>query len=55
METNLPPRGNKILLDKIKELSYIKYGKDREIVEEEIMEKYKKPEPPSISPVATKI
>ncbi|MFH1454736.1 MAG: DUF87 domain-containing protein [bacterium] len=44
METNLPPRGNKILLDKIKELSYLKYGKDREEVENEIMEKYKKPE-----------
>ena len=55
METNLPPRGNKILLDKIKELSYIKYGKDRNIVEEEIMQKYKKPEPPPIPPVAGKI
>jgi len=43
METNLPPRGNKILLDKIKELSYLKYGKDRAEVEEAIMEKYKKP------------
>ena len=44
METNLPPRGNKILLDKIKELSYLKYGRDRASVEEEIMQKYKKPE-----------
>ncbi len=44
METNLPPRGTKILLDKIKELSYLKYGKDREEVENIIMEKYKKPE-----------
>lgn len=55
METNLPPRGNKILLDKIKELSYLKYGKDRNIVEEEIMQKYKKPETTPIPPVATKI
>jgi hypothetical protein len=54
METNLPPRGSKVLLDKIKELSYIKYGKDRNIVEEEIMAKYKKPEPPPI-PTTTKI
>jgi hypothetical protein len=44
METNLPPRGTKILLDKIKELSYLKYGKDRGEVESIIMEKYKKPE-----------
>jgi hypothetical protein len=44
METNLPPRGTKILLDKIKELSYLKYGKERSLVEMEIMEKYKKPE-----------
>ncbi|MCX6717864.1 MAG: DUF87 domain-containing protein, partial [Candidatus Taylorbacteria bacterium] len=55
METNLPPRGNKILLDKIKEFSYLKYGKDRNIVEEEIMAKYKKPEPPPMPPIAGKI
>jgi hypothetical protein len=46
METNLPPRGNKLLLDKIKELSYLKYGRDRAEVEEAIMEKYKKNEKP---------
>ncbi len=45
METNLPPRGSKILLDKIKQLSYLKYGKERESIEENILEKYKKPEP----------
>ena len=44
METNLPPRGTKILLDKIKELSYLKYGRYREEVESAVMEKYKKPE-----------
>ena len=44
METNLPPIGSKILLDKIKQLSYLKYGKDRAEVEETIMEKYKKSE-----------
>ena len=44
METNLPPRGSKVLLDKIKQLSYLKYGKDRAEVEEMIMEKYIKPE-----------
>jgi len=45
METNLPPRGNKILLDKIKEISYLTYGRDRNAIEEEILAKYKKPEP----------
>ena len=44
METNFPPRGTKILLDKIKELSYLKYGRNREEIESLIMEKYKKPE-----------
>jgi len=54
METNLPPRGTKILLDKIKELSYLKYGKERIMVEEEIMDKYKKPEI-KIEPLKTDI
>ncbi len=45
METNLPPRGNKFLLDKIKEISYRTYGRDRNEVEEEVLAKYKKPEP----------
>ena len=44
METNMPPRGTRFLLDKIKQLSYVKYGKDRGEVETAIMEKYKKPE-----------
>jgi len=43
METNLPPRGLKAELDKIKELSYLKYGKDRAEVESEIMQRYSKP------------
>ncbi len=42
METNLPPRGNRNLLEKIKEISYLKYGKNKEEVENMIMEKYKK-------------
>ncbi len=48
MVTNLPPRGSKILLDKIKQLSYLKFGRERSVVEEEIMEKYKKKEAPKI-------
>lgn len=39
----LPPvNGTPELVDKIKELSYLKYGRDRAEVEGEIMEKYKK-------------
>jgi hypothetical protein len=54
METNMPPRGDKILLDKIKQLSYLKYGKDRAEIEASVMEKYRKPEP-VVTPVAPKI
>jgi hypothetical protein len=54
MQTNMPPRGTKLLLDKIKELSYLKYGRDRAEVEEEILEKYKKPEVAN-NPLASKI
>ena len=45
MVTNMPPRGKSDLLDKIKQLSYLKYGKDRAEVEAMIVEKFKKPEP----------
>ena len=41
-----PPRGESALIDKIKELSYLKYGRDRALVEAEIMKKYEKKEPP---------
>jgi len=54
METNLPPRGTKILLDKIKELSYLKYGRDRAEIEEMVLEKYKKPEV-AATPVLPKV
>jgi len=47
-----PPRGDGSHIDKVKELSYLKYGQERELVEAEIMKKYeKKPvEPPPIPP-----
>ncbi|NVN96856.1 type IV secretion system DNA-binding domain-containing protein [Candidatus Nomurabacteria bacterium] len=38
---SLTPKGNTEIVDKIKELSYLKYGRDRAEVEEEIMSKYK--------------
>ncbi len=40
-----PPPGDKSKVDKLKELSYLKFGKDRAEIEAEIMEKYRKPEP----------
>ena len=35
-------KGNPEIVEKIKELSYLKYGRPREIIEQEIMEKYRK-------------
>jgi hypothetical protein len=39
--TPFPPRGNADVAEKIKELSYLKYGRPRAQVEEEIMARYK--------------
>ncbi len=36
-----PPQGNMEIVESIKELSYLKYGRDRNEVEEEIMNKYR--------------
>jgi hypothetical protein len=42
IETMAPPGGNKAVVDAIKELSYLKYGRMRALVEEEVMKKYQK-------------
>lgn len=42
IETTAPSRGNKENIAKLKELSHIKFGKDRASIEEEIMRKYEK-------------
>lgn len=42
-----PPEGGYGIAEKIKELSYLRYGRDRAEVEEEIMRKYQKREPDS--------
>lgn len=42
METLPPPSGNLGNIDKLKQLSYLKYGRDRQSVEAEILERYKK-------------
>lgn len=39
---SLTPKGNTEIVGKIKELSYLKYGRPREEVEEEIMDKYRR-------------
>ncbi len=44
-----PPIGESGHIAKVKELSYLKYGKDRELVEAEIMKKYEKKEVPPLA------
>lgn len=39
---SLTPKGNTEIVEKIKELSYLKYGRPREEIEEEIMAKYRR-------------
>ncbi|MES2436527.1 MAG: DUF87 domain-containing protein [Patescibacteria group bacterium] len=47
------PQGKKDHLEKLKELSGLKYGRDRADVEADIMLKYKKPDPvPPVAPAA---
>jgi len=40
IETLAPQKGNPSLIEKIKELSHLKYGRDRKEIEDEIMKKY---------------
>jgi len=42
IEAMRPPQGNPDIVEKIKELSYLKYGRDRAEIEDEIMRKYQK-------------
>jgi type IV secretory pathway TraG/TraD family ATPase VirD4 len=41
-----PEKGNRDQIESLKQLSFLKYGQDREIVENQILEKYKKIAPP---------
>ena len=41
IEVPSPPKGNIEQVEKLKEMSYLKYGKPREEVEKLILEKYK--------------
>jgi hypothetical protein len=38
---SLIPKGNMEMVEALKELSYLKYGRDREEIEQEIMDKYR--------------
>ena len=49
IETLPPPKGNPAVLEKLKELSHLKFGRERAQIEAEIAEKYKKA-PPLASP-----
>ncbi len=51
IEFTWPPKGNTKVADSLKELSYLKYGQDRELVEAGIMEKYKKEPLPALPPL----
>ena len=39
--TFAPPQGNMEMVQALKELSYLKYGRDRDEIEQEIMDKYR--------------
>lgn len=55
IEFTWPPKGSEKVAESLKELSYLKYGQDRVLVEAAIMEKYKKeplPMPPMPSPLS---
>lgn len=43
-----PPKGNSDIADKLKELSYLKYGRPREEVEAEIMARYQTKQQPQV-------
>ena len=40
IETMTPPQGNKSIVESVKQLSHLKYGKDKASVDAEIMDKY---------------
>jgi hypothetical protein len=46
------PRGNPEVIDKLKELSYLKFGRDRDEVEEDISVKYESMKKPAPAPSA---
>jgi hypothetical protein len=56
IETLPPPKGNLEIIEKLKQLSYLTFGRDKHDIEAEIMEKYKKePAPAPATPIRPKI
>lgn len=56
LQTMPPLKGDEGIVSKLKELSYLTYGRDRAVIEEEIANKFKKEplkEVPTISPLGT--
>lgn len=51
MQAMPAPKGNPDIIEKLKQLSYLKYGGDRAEIEEQIMKKYEKPKPPAPPPL----
>ncbi|HEY4498705.1 MAG TPA: ATP-binding protein, partial [Candidatus Paceibacterota bacterium] len=48
IETLPPPAGNPAQTDKLKELSYLKFGRPREEIEAEVLKRYAKPTVPAL-------
>lgn len=55
IEFTWPSKGNPEVVDSLKELSFLKYGQDRTLVEDLIMEKYKKEPVQPVRPVEPNI
>jgi hypothetical protein len=43
-----PPKGNPAIVERLKELSALKFGRDRAEVEAEVMKKFQKTEVPKV-------
>lgn len=50
-----PPKGNREIINSLKELSYLKFGRERKLVENEIMAKYKKETPAPVKSPASNL
>lgn len=52
IEFTWPSKGDPDMVENLKQLSFLKYGQDRALVEDLIMEKYKKEPVPALTPAA---
>ena len=51
IEMQAPPKGNPEAVEQMKQLSYLKYGKDRKTVDDAILKKYLAPKTPAVEAV----